>query len=46
MNIRVKKLQNKLSKLSVEGLLITNPYNISYLADYKCRDAYFVELHA
>jgi Xaa-Pro aminopeptidase len=42
MNTRVKKLQNKLVKLSVDGLLITDPYNISYLADYKCRDAYLM----
>jgi len=42
MNIRLTLLQKKLSKLSVDGLLITNPYNISYLASYKCRDAYLV----
>jgi Xaa-Pro aminopeptidase len=42
MNTRVRQLQNKIAQLSVDGLLITDPYNISYLADYKCRDAYLI----
>jgi Xaa-Pro aminopeptidase len=40
MNIRVKQLQKSLLKRSVAGILVTDPYNISYLAGYKCRDAY------
>lgn len=40
MNSRVKKIQSKLAELTLEGLLVTDPNNISYLADYKCRDAY------
>jgi Xaa-Pro aminopeptidase len=42
MNTRVKQLQKGLAKRSVDGILVTDPYNISYLADYKCRDAYLV----
>jgi Xaa-Pro aminopeptidase len=42
MNTRVKKLQHKIAGLSVDGIIITDPYNISYLADYKCRDAYLI----
>lgn len=39
MNSRVKKIQSKLAELALDGLLVTDPNNISYLADYKCRDA-------
>ncbi|MFA6384093.1 MAG: Xaa-Pro peptidase family protein [Candidatus Omnitrophota bacterium] len=42
MNIRVKQLQKKIAKLVVDGMLITDPNNISYLTGYKCRDAYLV----
>jgi len=42
MNSRVIKVQRQLAKLSVDGLLVTDPYNISYLAEYKCRDAYLI----
>jgi len=42
MNTRVKQLQKDLAQRSVDGILVTDPYNISYLADYKCRDAYLV----
>ncbi len=42
MNSRLRRLQKRLRALSLDALLITNPYNISYLADYKCRDAHLV----
>ncbi|HOU36033.1 MAG TPA: Xaa-Pro peptidase family protein [Candidatus Omnitrophota bacterium] len=42
MNSRIKKLQSKLAKLPLDGLLVTDPHNISYLADYKCRDGYLL----
>ena len=42
MNIRVKQLQKDLAKRSVDAILVTDPYNISYLAGYKCHDAYVV----
>jgi len=42
MNSRVKKLQLELAKLSIDGFLAINPYNISYLAGYKCRDSYLL----
>lgn len=42
MSTRIKKLQSSLSQLSLDGLLVTDPANISYLAGYKCRDAYLL----
>jgi Xaa-Pro aminopeptidase len=39
MNIRLKQLSIKIKQQNINGLIITNPNNISYLAGYKCRDA-------
>ncbi|MDD5730432.1 MAG: Xaa-Pro peptidase family protein [Candidatus Omnitrophica bacterium] len=42
MNPRIQKLYKILEEEDLDGLILTNPSNISYLADFKSRDSYAV----
>ncbi len=42
MHTRVRKLLPKLKARNLGAFLVSSPYNISYLADYKCRDSWML----
>lgn len=42
MHTRVKKLLSKLKDRHIDAFLVSSSYNISYLADYKCRDSWML----
>jgi len=42
MNLRIKKLNSKLREQHLEGLIVSNPANISYLTKHKSRDSYLL----
>lgn len=42
MSPQIKKIYPKLEKTFCDGLLLSSPANISYLADFTSRDAYLL----
>ncbi len=42
MNPSIASLIDKLDSINLDGLILSNPFNISYLAGYRCRDSYLL----
>ncbi len=42
MNAKIKSVCAQLKKEQLDGLLLSNPVNISYLTDYRSRDSYLI----
>ena len=42
MNAKIKRICAQLKKEHLDGLILSSPANISYLADYPSRDSYLI----
>lgn len=42
MNLRIKKIYAKLARENLDGLILSSPFNISYLTNFTSCDSYFL----
>ncbi len=45
VNLCIRKIYARLAKAGLDGLIVSSPANISYLADFSSRDSYFIISH-